>query len=111
VSVTAEIPAEINHRINGLQATLQVLNAEVRMLEGKLSNRDPALCQKLKSENAELQKRFDLLKNVLFAMISESYQPRNADEVKLQYEVLRLAAVEYFKNTKTDPELWKSIES
>jgi len=110
----AQAPAlntEINVRINEVQATANALAQEVRMLEGMLANRDPILCQKLKNENAELQKRFDLLKSVLFAMILESYQPRNADEVKLQYEVLRLAAVDYFKKTKTDPEIWKSIES
>lgn len=102
---------ELRARVNELQSTVQNLTAEVRTLEGKLSNRNPELCQKLKGDNAELQKRFELLKNVLFAMISESYQPRNADEVKLQYEVLRSAAVDYFKKNKTDRELWKSIES
>ena len=102
---------EIHARINELQTTVQNLTTEVHMLDGKLSNRNPELYQKLKEENAELQKRFDLLKTVLFAMISESSQPRNADEMKLQYEVLRLAAVDYFKKAKTDPELWKSIAS
>jgi hypothetical protein len=80
-------------------------------LEGRAVNRDPKLIARLKKENEELSKRFTLLKKALFAIIAESYQPRTADEVKLQYEVLRKATIEYCQNAKVDPELWKSIAS
>jgi uncharacterized coiled-coil protein SlyX len=107
----AAAPVGIQARIAELEKTLAATLHEVRTLEGKLANRDPKLIAQLKKENDELTKRFDVLKNVLFAMISESYLARNADEFKLQYEVLKQAALEYFKTSNTDPELWKSIAS
>jgi hypothetical protein len=104
-------PSGTQVRIAELQAALETVTSDIRTAQGRLSNRDPQVVGKLKNENAELAKRFELLKSTLFAMITESYQARNADEFKLQYEVLKLAALEYFKITNTDPELWKSIAS
>lgn len=108
---SAPAPLGIQGRIAELEKTLATTLQEVRTLEGKLANRDPALIATLKKGNDELEKRFNVLKNVLFAMINESYLARNADEFKLQYEVLKQAALEYFKTSNTDPELWKSIAS
>jgi hypothetical protein len=104
-------PTTIQGRVAELEKNLATTLQEVRTLEGKLANRNPKLIEALKKENDELEKRFQVLKNVLFAMISESYLARNADEFKLQYEVLKQAALEYFKVSNTDPELWKSIAS
>jgi hypothetical protein len=98
-------------KVAELQSQLAFERLEIRSIEGKLTNRDPRLIAQLKVENEALTKRFEQLKSVLFAMILESYQARNADEFKLQYEVLKQAALEYFKTTNTDPELWKSIAS
>jgi hypothetical protein len=103
--------AEANARITELQAKVGLLQQQILTLEGKAINRDPNLIARLKKENDELSKRFTLLKKALFAIISESYQPRTAEEIKLQYEVLRKATVEYCQNAKVDPELWKSIAS
>jgi hypothetical protein len=98
-------------RVKELRAKVAETQQQVVTLEGKLKNRDPQLIERLKKENEELEKRFVLLKKSLFAIITESYQPRSADELKLQYETLRVAAVEYCKKAKIDPELWKSIAS
>jgi hypothetical protein len=108
---TAAPASALQSRIAELEKTLATTRQEVRTLEGKLANRNPRIIDGLKKENEELSKRFEVLKNVLFAMISESYLARNADEFKLQYEVLKQAALEYFKTSNTDPELWKSIAS
>jgi hypothetical protein len=98
-------------RVKELRAKVITTQQQIATLEGKLKNRDPQLLERIKKENAELEQRFVLLKKSLFAIITESYQPRSADELKLQYEALRLAAVEYCKKAKIDPELWKSIAS
>jgi hypothetical protein len=103
--------SEANQRITELQARLALLQQELLTMEGRLANRDPKLIERLKKENAEFTTRFQLLKKALFAIIIESYQPRSSDELKLQYETLRKAAVEYCKKTKIDPEIWKSIAS
>jgi hypothetical protein len=103
--------SSVQSRVGELEKTLATTLQEVRSLEGKIANRDPKTIEALKKENDALSRRFDLLKNVLFAMIAESYLARNADEFKLQYEVLKQAALEYFKTSNTDPELWKSIAS
>lgn len=98
-------------RVKELREKISQAHQQILTLEGKLKNRDPNLIARLKKENDEMGKRFALLKKSLFAIIAESYQPRSADELKLQYEVLRRAAVEYCKKAKIDPELWKSIAS
>ena len=103
--------AELNQRIAELQAKVTALKQEVLTLQGKAANRDPKLIAQLKQENAELAKRFELVKKSLFAIIAESYQPRTAEEAKLEYEALRNATVDYCKRAKIDPEIWKSIAS
>lgn len=103
--------ADAAHRVAELQAKVAALQQEVAVLRGRTANRDPKLLGRLKQENEQLLKRFQVLKKTLFAIITESCGPRTADEEKLQYETLRVAAVEYCKKAKLDPEIWKSIAS
>jgi hypothetical protein len=109
--VTASPEGDLNLRITELQAQNALLLQEIVTLEGKINNRDPLLLEKTKKENETMKQRFQILKKTLFAIISESYQPRTAEEAKLQYEVLRKATVEYCKKAKIGQEIWKSIES
>jgi hypothetical protein len=108
---TPSSPADLQARIADLKKTSHALSEEVRMLEGKLANRNPQLLAKLRNENQELALRQETLLKTLLALMIESYQGRNADEVKLHYECLKQSAVDYFTKNKVDPELWKSIES
>lgn len=103
--------AEANQRIADLQTRLKALQQEVISMEGKVLNRDPVKIEALKKENEALGKSFILLKKSVFVIISESHQPRIMDELKLQYEILRRATIEYCTKAKIDPELWKSIAS
>ena len=103
--------SEASARIAHLQTAVDALKAEVKTLKGKLANRDPVLQHKLKSENEALTTRLKLLKKALFGIMMDSYKPRLTDEAEIKYEVLRRAAVDYFKKANIAPEIWKNIES
>lgn len=103
--------AETNQRITGLKAQIADLEKDVRMLTGKVANRDPAVARAIGRENTELEGRLDLLEKALFSVISESYLPRNSGDFQQKYEAIQDAAVEYLKKKNVDPELWKNIVS
>jgi len=109
VSLSPE--AEAATRIKELETKLTALNAEIKVLHGKLSNRDPLIAHKLKKENEALAIRIAKLEQALYALLADSFKPRQPDESNLQYEVIRRAAVEFFKKANVAPELWKNIES
>ncbi len=103
-------PEEQAHaRITELEKQVKALELELRTAQGRLLNRDPALFQKLKAENKELKERKAKLEKALFALVSESFQAPRSEELKIQLEVLRLAAVDFCKKANIDPEIWKSI--
>ncbi|HAR44582.1 MAG TPA: hypothetical protein DCS07_18440 [Bdellovibrionales bacterium] len=103
--------AELSGRIKEIEARLLVLNGEIKVLKGKLSNRDPLLAHKLKKENELLKGRIGKLEQALAALLADSFKPRQPDESNIQLDVMRRAAVEYFKKANVAPELWKNIES
>lgn len=102
---------ELNAKINELQAQAATLVGELRIYEGRIANRNPALAAKLKTENLVLTKRIAALEKALLAISLDVLKPRINDDAKLQYEILRQAAVEFCKKTNTDPEIWKNIAS
>jgi hypothetical protein len=103
--------AEAMARIKALQAQITVLNQDSKIIEGKLANRDPKLVAKLESENAFIKARIEKLELAIGAVFTRSNQPTSLDDLKTQYEILRSAAVEYFKKNNVDAELWKNIVS
>ena len=100
-----------NARLDDLQTKVAVIRKELRTLQGRISNRDPAKVESLKDENQELSKRIKLMEKALFGLIDESLRPRQGEDLRTQYEVRRQAAVEYCKKANLDPEIWKSIVS
>jgi hypothetical protein len=96
-------------RVAELKARMRTLQGELRTLSGKLVNRSPEKAPAVQAENQELRRRLTQLETSLFALLTEGYKPRHAEDSKQQAEVLRLSAIEYFQQTQTDPELWKNI--
>ncbi len=103
--------AECRQRIEALEKQIADLKQELRILKGKFANRSPDRSNRLKQENHDLKSRLALLQKALFGMAYESYKARGEKEFKEQIETLRMAAVEYFKQAKIDPEIWKNIAS
>ena len=103
--------AEANTRITALQVQVTALKAEIKTIEGKLANKNPLTANALKKENDELRARNLILQKAFHGIITEGFKPRQAEDMKMQYEVLCQAAIEYFKKANVDPEIWKNIVS
>lgn len=98
-------------RIAELQDKLTILKQEVRIIQGRLANRDPAASARLQEENKKLKERVTALEKALYAIITDFQKPRSSEEATLHNDVLRVAAVDHFKKANVDPELWKNIVS
>ena len=101
---------EISQRIHRLQEDTGVLEGEVRILQGRSNNCDPTVAENLRKENQDLRARSLRLEKALFALYQDIEKPRRPDEAMLQFDMLRLAAIEFFQHAKVDPEIWKSLE-
>jgi len=86
---------------------LETAKQRVRALEAEL--RDLEQYPELERRNQELATELEALESRLFDLLAAPLNPRHSDEALQQAEVLRLAAVEYCQQSKTDPELWKNI--
>jgi vacuolar-type H+-ATPase subunit I/STV1 len=107
-----EQPAEdVSTRIDRLREEIQTTELELRIISGKIANRDPALKARLLKENAELKTRVEQLQQALFAITLERFRPREPAEARQLCEVLRLVTVSYCKTADIDQQIWKSIES
>lgn len=98
-------------RIEEAQKEIRALKQEIVNMNGKIMNLDPQVAQKLQTKNDELRGRRDALIKALFALHGDAVTGRSPEEEQIRSEVLRLAAVEYFKKANVDPQLWKSLES
>ncbi|OFZ83029.1 MAG: hypothetical protein A2583_13290 [Bdellovibrionales bacterium RIFOXYD1_FULL_53_11] len=107
VQVTPE--AEASARIGMLQESVKNLEGELRTIEGRFKNRDPALIAPLQAENKRMQDRIDTLLKSYYFLLMESLMPRQSDEFKAQLEILKNSAIEYFKKANIDQEIWKNI--
>lgn len=103
-------PPQLN-TLSAIQEYVRNLHIEVRTLEGRIKNNDPAAVKRLNEENQALRDRLAQLEKALSAMITDALAPRSADEAGIQYEALRKAAVDYFTKSKINPDLWKNIAS
>lgn len=103
--------AEAKARIDALKSDVAKIRQELIHLRGLILNRDPELAKKLEKENLDLTGRVRDLEKCLYGLLQESTSPRNGDEEKSRYEVIRNAAIEHFKKTNVNPDLWKSLES
>lgn len=103
--------AQAEARIKELQAAIVRLQKELRTMKGQFSNRDPRLLRTLQQENEALQKRLARLETALLGLLLDAFRPRTVEEEKQQYEILRLAAVEFCQKANVDPEIWKNLVS
>ena len=110
-SPTYSPESETTGRIKALEERAKTLNLEVKSLDGRFANRNPAALASIKAENAQLHIRFEKLQNALYSLLSERLSLGTPEENKLRTDILRTAAIEYFKKTNTDAELWKNLVS
>lgn len=89
-------------------ARLKVVNAIAR---GRMTNRNPDLLKRLKKENEALSRRYVKLQKALYLLLMDTFAPRQADDMKTKYEVLKTSTIDYCKKTKIDQQLWKNLES
>jgi hypothetical protein len=100
---------EATSRINVLQESIKAVEGEIRTLSGRFANRNPALVEPVKKENEELKKRMDLLQKALFGLLLESTKTKLMEDQKNQLDILKQAAIDYFKKANINPDLWKNI--
>src|ERR1051326_3693613 len=74
----AEPPPEMDAktRVDQLRADVEVLSKEVKILEGRLKNRDPAALVEIKKENTILQARKKNLERALYVLLADALVPR-----------------------------------
>ncbi len=102
---------EARLKVTSLQENIRTLEKDIKTLEGKLANNNPAEIAEIQAENNVLQNRLERLEKALYGLITETYNGRQSDDLKIKCEVLREAAIDYFKFAKIKNEIWKSIES
>jgi hypothetical protein len=109
--VSADKPAEkpaatpedqAKARLADLKTQVQALEKENRTLSGRVANRSGVRMSDLEKEAQLLKLRLGALEKALFEIIEEGFQPQTPEE-------LRLSALEYFKESNTNPELWKNL--
>ncbi|OFZ19609.1 MAG: hypothetical protein A2X94_17360 [Bdellovibrionales bacterium GWB1_55_8] len=103
--------SEASARIADLQTRLSALKLEIRTATGRLTNADPKAVSLLEKENETLRSRETALRKALYGLMMDADKPRQMDEAEQALEILRRAAVEYFKKANVAPEIWKNIES
>jgi predicted nuclease with TOPRIM domain len=108
---TGNSSAEISARVNAMQEENTALEKEVKILEGKLANRNPAQAKAIKAENDQLRARVKRLEKALFALMLDGMKPRSPEDMQTRNEALRDASVMLYEKLKLDPNLWKSIAS
>jgi hypothetical protein len=89
---------------------IEAMEKEVKILQGRLNNRDPKISATLKKENLELNKRISLLQKALWGLVSETQLPKQDEDAKTQFEVLRKTVVDFCKKNNIDQEIWKNLE-
>lgn len=102
---------EVRNRIQELEKAILKITGEIRSLKGKIDNNNPAEIAEIQAQNNMFQGRIESLRKALYVLTMELFSRRQPDDMKQKCEVLRLAAVEYFKNSKVNQEIWKNIES
>lgn len=102
---------EARNRIAELEQKIAKVTGEIKTLKGLIDNNNPGEITEIKAQNNLLQGRIDRLEKSVYILLTESFTRRLADDMKQKVEVLRLSAVDYFKNAKINRELWKNIES
>lgn len=101
--------ADATRRINALQEAAKKLDGEIKILEGQFKNRDPALVAALQAENKVLRERLSRLEKAYLILSSEKLDSMNPNDLTVQTEALRVAAVEFCKRANINPEIWKSL--
>lgn len=102
---------EISARIDVLQAEVQKLEQEMRIVQGRLKNLDPAVLKTLQEENQKQTTRTELLIRAIEYCSLYLIHPKQAEDLEMENQSLRAAAIELFKKENVTPELWKNLES
>lgn len=102
---------EVKARVKALQTQAEALENEIKTMRGRISNRDPEALKDLQKENEELKARSLRLQKILSGILVENLRPSQISDEKVRHEILRQAAISYFRKANIDPEIWKSIAS
>ncbi len=101
----------MNSPLDETQKQVWILTQEIHSLRGKIANRKPGILKSLQTENQKLKTKASQLQKTVFNLTSQLLKPRSVKDSELQYDSAYRSAVEFFKTTKADAELWKNIES
>jgi predicted oxidoreductase len=101
---------ELKSNTQSLQEQATALEGEVRILEARISNRDPVVLSELREENLKLKQRMNRLQYSLFALLTEALRPKTAGDLRLQLDVLRQGTIDYCKKQNISNEIWRNIE-
>ena len=101
----------LDARIMELTEKLKGLEMETKILEGRMTSRNPKVLASIKKENEILKKRIEKLSTASFALLNDAVKPRQQQESKIGMEALKEQAIEYFKGAGIDEALWIKIES
>lgn len=96
---------------NALKAEIAQIQKEIRILQGKATNRNPQQAEEAKAAIDTLKQEVSALEKLAYALFSESLGFRNQDESATDYDALREGAVEFMKKAGVDQAIWKNIAS
>lgn len=97
--------------IPALKTEIQMLQQEIRILEGKLKNRRPEFVQALKADNERLTARAQELERIWLGVQLDLLQPKDKDEMNLKVETQKISAAASFRASSIDESLWKNLVS
>ncbi len=94
-----------------MERRISEIGKEIRILEGRAANRNPATIQRIQTENEALRQRQDRLKRALFLLVRETLAASTPADIKTQNELLRQAGADFCQKYNVNPELWKNLAS
>ncbi len=110
-AIPTESEESLRGKIEAIKTEIKTLDSEVKILEGRVRNRNSEKSKTFVAQNEALEKRMKRLAAALWALQTDDLKPRRVEDLQLHGEALRKSALRFFKETKINPELWKSIES
>jgi|GEM_PF-3797921 len=99
------------NQITEMERRISEIEKEIRILEGRATNRNPATIQRIQAENELLRQRQTRLKRATYLLLRETLVSAQAADLRTQNEILRLAGVEFCQQYNVNPELWKNLAS
>jgi hypothetical protein len=94
---------ELKSRIADLKLKIHQLEIEIKILKGKLKNRDLEKDARIVAENQTLSLKAHQLKLAVWSILDAQNETHS--------EALKSSLIDFCKNHKLNPELWKNLES